>query len=76
MISQILNNQKLTITDPLMTRFLMSLDEAVSLVKYAFDNSSQGDLFIQKSPACNLKILSTALLEIFNAENEIVIIGS
>jgi len=75
-ISQILNNQKITITDPLMTRFLMSLEEAVGLVKYAFNNASQGEIFIKKAPACNINTLALALKEIFNADNELVIIGS
>ena len=75
-ISQILNKQKITITDPLMTRFLMSLDEAVGLVKYAFNNASQGEIFIKKAPACNINTLALALKEIFNADNELLIIGS
>ena len=75
-ISQIINNQSITITDPMMTRFLMSLDEAVSLVKYAFNNASQGELFIKKAPACSINTLAQALLDIFNADNKIEIIGS
>ena len=75
-ISQILNKQSLTITDPLMTRFLMSLEEAVALVKYAFINSSQGELFIKKAPACNIGTLASALIEIFNGEDKVEIIGS
>ena len=75
-ISQILNKQSLTITDPLMTRFLMSLEEAVALVKYAFTNSSQGELFIKKAPACNIGTLASALIEIFNGEDKVEIIGS
>ncbi len=75
-ISQIINRQNITITDPRMTRFLMSLDEAVSLVKYAFTNASQGELFIKKAPACSINTLATALLDIFNANNKIEIIGS
>ncbi len=75
-ISQILNKKNITITDPQMTRFLMSLEEAVSLVKYAFTNASQGEIFIKKAPACNIKTLANALLDIFNAENKIEIIGS
>ena len=54
----------------------MSLDEAVSLVKYAFTNASQGELFIKKAPACSINTLATALLDIFNANNKIEIIGS
>ena len=75
-ISQILNKKNITITDPQMTRFLMSLEEAVGLVKYAFTNASQGEIFIKKAPACNIKTLANALLDIFNAENKIEIIGS
>ena len=74
-ISQIINKQKITITDPKMTRFLMSLEEAVTLVKYAFTNATQGELFIKKAPACNIQTLANALKDIFNAENEIKIIG-
>ncbi len=74
-ISQIINKQKITITDPKMTRFLMSLEEAVTLVKYAFTNATQGELFIKKAPACNIQTLANALKDIFNAENEIEIIG-
>ena len=55
-ISQILNKKNITITDPQMTRFLMSLEEAVGLVKYAFTNASQGEIFIKKAPACNIKL--------------------
>ncbi len=75
-VKQILGNKDITITDPLMTRFLMSLDEAVALVKYAFKNASQGELFIKKSPACNIQTIAEALLDIFNAKNKIKIIGS
>lgn len=74
-ISQILNKQNITITDPKMTRFLMSLAEAVTLVKYAFTNASQGELFIKKAPACDIQTLATALIDIFNADNKIDIIG-
>tara|TARA_B100000212_G_scaffold119733_1_gene89526 strand:+ start:14705 stop:15733 length:1029 start_codon:yes stop_codon:yes gene_type:complete len=75
-ISQIISKQKITITDPTMTRFLMSLDEAVSLVKYAFNNASQGEIFIKKAPACTINTLAAALIDIFNAKNQIEIIGS
>ena len=74
-ISQIINKQKITITDPKMTRFLMSLEEAVTLVKYAFTNASQGELFIKKAPACDIGTLASALKDIFNANNKIQIIG-
>ena len=59
-----------------MTRFLMSLDEAVELVMYAFKNGNQGDLFVQKSPASTIQDLATALKEIFKAPNPIKIIGT
>tara|TARA_B100000945_G_C20020420_1_gene429713 strand:- start:120 stop:530 length:411 start_codon:yes stop_codon:yes gene_type:complete len=54
----------------------MSLEEAVGLVKYAFNNSSQGEIFIKKAPACNINTLAQALKEIFNADNKLQIIGS
>lgn len=75
-VEQIKNGLPLTVTDPKMTRFLMSLEEAVYLVIYAFHNAQQGDTFIQKSPACTMLDLATAVKEIFNAPNEISIIGA
>ena len=75
-ISQILNNQPLTITDPHMTRFIMSLDESVELVEYAFDNANAGDIFVQKAPSTTLHTLAVALQEIFNVNNPINIIGT
>jgi len=74
-IEQIKSNQPITITDPAMTRFMMSLEEAVDLVLFAFENGSAGDIFVQKSPACTIGDLAQALKELFNAENEIKIIG-
>ena len=68
-IEQILSNKSITITDPKMTRFLMSLESAVDLVEYAFENGNQGDLFVKKAPACNLEVLSDAVLEIFGKDN-------
>ncbi|MEG1973139.1 MAG: UDP-N-acetylglucosamine 4,6-dehydratase family protein, partial [Oscillospiraceae bacterium] len=73
---QIRQNQPLTITDPNMTRFLMSLDEAVDLVVFAFTNGKAGDLFVQKSPACTIEDLAKATQSLFNATNELKIIGS
>lgn len=73
---QIKNNQHLTITNPEMTRYLMSLEEAVELVIFAFNNASSGDIMVQKSPASTIKDLAQALKEIFNADNEIKIIGT
>ena len=75
-INQIKTGLDITITDPSMTRFLMSLDDSVDLVMYAFENSEQGDLFIQKSPASTIGDLVAALLKIFDAKNEIKIIGT
>jgi UDP-N-acetylglucosamine 4,6-dehydratase/5-epimerase len=75
-VEQIKNNKELTITDPSMTRFLMSLDDAVDLVLYAFEHGKQGDIFVQKSPASTILDLATALKEIFDAPNDIKIIGT
>lgn len=75
-IKQIKEKKPLTITNPEMTRFLMSLNEAVDLVLYAFENGNQGDLFVQKSPASTVKDLALAMKRIFNADNSIEIIGS
>jgi UDP-N-acetylglucosamine 4,6-dehydratase/5-epimerase len=74
-IDQIKNNQPLTITDPSMTRFLMSLDEAVELVLFAFERGEQGDLFVQKSPAATVGELAQALLIIFSSNQPIKFIG-
>ncbi len=68
-VDQIKTNQKITITDPNMTRFLMSLEEAVDLVMFAFMNGKNGDIFVQKSPSCTVKTLVTALKEVFNVPN-------
>ncbi|WP_459501264.1 polysaccharide biosynthesis protein [Bacillus sp. C1] len=75
-IEQIKKNLALTVTDPEMTRFLMSLDDAVDLVLYAFEHGNQGDIFVQKAPASTIFDLAIALKEIFNAENEVKIIGT
>lgn len=75
-IKQIKDGSALTITDPHMTRFLMSLEEAVELVLFAFNNGKQGDLFVNKAPAGTIGDLATALKELFNAKNEIKIIGT
>jgi len=74
-VEQIKKGEPLTITDPKMTRFLMSLDEAVDLVKFAFNNGNSGDLFIQKSPASTIEDLAKALLKLFDAKNNIKVIG-
>ena len=75
-VSQIKNNQPITITDPEMTRFMMSLDESVNLVEYAFKYSKPGDIFVQKAPASTVEDIAKALKEIFCARNEIKIIGT
>lgn len=74
-INQIKNNLPITITNPEMTRFMMSLNESVELVMHAFENSNPGDIFVQKSPAATIQVLAEALLDIFNSNNEIIIIG-
>ncbi|MGI6120563.1 MAG: polysaccharide biosynthesis protein [Desulfosporosinus sp.] len=75
-VEQIKSGQALTITDPDMTRFLMSLEEAVELVVFAFANAQTGDIMVQKSPASTIGDLAQALLELFDADNEIRIIGT
>lgn len=75
-INQIKENKPITITDPNMTRFMMSLDDAVDLVLYAYENGKQGDRFVQKAPAATIETVAKALKKIFNAENEIKIIGT
>ena len=75
-INQIETNQEITITDPNMTRFLMSLDDAVELVLFAFENGNAGDLFVNKAPAGTVADLAQALKEIFKANNPIKNIGT
>ncbi len=75
-IEQIKNGEPLTITDPNMTRFLMSLEEAVELVVFAFNNAVAGDIMVQKSPASTVGDLAIALKELFEADNEIKVIGT
>ncbi len=75
-VELIKSNQPLTITDPSMTRFLMSLDESVNLVMHAFEKGENGDIFVQKSPASTIENLALALLKLFNAKNKIKIIGT
>jgi len=74
-IDQIKSNQPLTITDPSMTRFLMSLEEAVDLVLYAFEHGEPGDLFVQKSPAATIGDVAKALLQLFNSNVKPQVIG-
>lgn len=75
-IEQIKNGQPLTVTDPNMTRFLMSLEDAVELVVFAYKNAEAGDIMVQKSPASTVGELAQAVKELFNADNEIKIIGT
>lgn len=75
-IQQIKDGNPLTITDPSMTRFMMSLKDSVNLVLHAFKNAQPGDIFVQKSPAATIEILAKALKELFDADNEIQIIGA
>lgn len=75
-IEQIKKGNPITITDPNMTRFMMTLDDAVDLVVYAFEHGNNGDLFVQKAPASTLKILASALKELYKSDSEIRIIGT
>lgn len=75
-IEQIKKGQPLTVTNPNMTRFLMSLEEAVELVVFAFENAEAGDIMVQKSPAATIGDLAQAIKELFNADNDIRIIGT
>ncbi len=75
-IEQIKNGQPITVTDPSMTRFLMSLEDAVELVVFAYKHAEAGDIMVQKSPASSIGDLAQALKELFNAENEIKVIGT
>ncbi len=74
-IDQIKAGKPLTVTSSDMTRFIMSLDEAVDLVIYAFKNAQSGDIMVQKAPACTIGVLAQAVKELFNAENNIKVIG-
>jgi UDP-N-acetylglucosamine 4,6-dehydratase len=75
-IEQIKSGLPITITDPSMTRFMMTLEEAVDLVLFAFSNSEQGDIFVQKAPAATIGDLAEVLLDIFNADNKVEVIGT
>lgn len=74
-IEQIKAGQPLTVTEPKMTRFIMSLEEAVELVVFAFKNAQSGDIMVQKAPATTIEVLAQAVKELFNVENEIKVIG-
>jgi UDP-N-acetylglucosamine 4,6-dehydratase len=75
-IDQIKDNKSLTITDPNMTRFMMTLEDAVDLVLYAFEHAKQGDLFVQKSPSASVGTLAEALIELYKSTSEIKVIGT
>ena len=74
-IEQIKSGQALTVTELKMTRFIMSLEEAVELVLFAFEHAENGDIMVQKAPACTIEVLAQAVRELFHADNEIKIIG-
>jgi len=75
-IDQIKAGEDITITDPNMTRFMMTLEGAVELVLFAFQYGQNGDLFVQKAPAATIKDLAEVMIEIFNAKNKIQLIGT
>ena len=75
-VAQLKEGKELTITDPNMTRFLMSLEDSVDLVLYAFEHAQQGDLFVQKAPASTVADLAHALKELFGKDNDVNIIGT
>ena len=75
-VAQLKEGKELTVTDPKMTRFLMSLEDSVDLVLYAFEHAQQGDLFVQKAPASTVADLARALKELFGKDNDINIIGT
>ena len=74
-IEQIKAGNPITITEPSMTRFIMSLDEAVDLVLFAFENGTNGDILVQKAPACTIETLAKSVTELFNPNTEIKVIG-
>jgi UDP-N-acetylglucosamine 4,6-dehydratase len=74
-IEQIKSGQPLTVTEPKMTRFIMSLEEAVELVIFAFNNAESGDIMVQKAPATTIEVLAQAIKELFHVDNEIKVIG-
>lgn len=75
-ISQLKEGKSLTVTDPNMTRFLMSLEDSVDLVLYAYEHGKQGDIFVQKAPASTVADLAQALTEMFEKDNDVRIIGT
>jgi UDP-glucose 4-epimerase len=76
-VDQVLNGRSISLTDPNMTRFMMSLDDAVDLVLYAFENGNNGDIFVQKAPAATIEVLTKALLDLLGRPDQhINIIGT
>lgn len=75
-IDQIKAGKDLTLTDPNMTRYMMTLDDAVDLVLYAFKNAQSGDLFVQKAPAATIEVLAQAIIELYQTKSKIRIIGT
>ena len=74
-IEQIKNGHPITVTEPTMTRFIMSLEEAVELVVFAFQNAESGDIMVQKAPACTIAVQAQAVKELFHSDAEIKVIG-
>lgn len=74
-INQIKAGNALTLTEPSMTRFVMTLEEAVNLVLFAFENGISGDIFVQKAPACTIEVLAEAIKQLFHVTNDIKVIG-
>ncbi len=74
-IKQIKQGKALTVTEANMTRFMLGLNDAITLVEFAFENAAQGDIFIRKAPACTVRELAAGLLELFDADNEVRVIG-
>ena len=74
-IEQIKNGHPITVTEPTMTRFIMSLEEAVELVVFAFQNAESGDIMVQKAPACTIEVQAQAVRELFHSDDEIKVIG-
>jgi UDP-glucose 4-epimerase len=75
-IEQIKENKALTLTDPNMTRFMMTLEDAVDLVLYAFEHANQGDLFVQKAPSATVGTLAKALIDLYKSSSKIKVIGT
>jgi len=74
-IEQIKNGRPITVTEPSMTRFIMSLEEAVELVLFAFNHAETGDIMVQKAPACTIEVLAQAVKELFHSESDTKVIG-